>query len=75
VIFTPDNPAVRQPDLFGTLLGQIMYQVSRPWKLGSLYLFCLQVDQDIHGMQECGETCQEDMKKLSAGLLGKVCIV
>ena len=75
MIFTPDNPAVRQPDLFGTLLGQIMYQVSRLWKLGSLYLFCLQVDQDIHGMQECGETCQEDMKKLSAGLLGKVCIV
>jgi len=70
VIFTPDNPAVRQPDLFGTLLGQIMYQVSRPWK----NLFCLQIDRDIHGMQECGETCQEDMKKLSAGLLGKVCI-
>jgi len=23
-------------------------------------------------MQECGETCQEDMKKLSAGLLGKL---
>ncbi|KAG0540646.1 hypothetical protein BDA96_03G426700 [Sorghum bicolor] len=31
-----------------------------------------EIDRDIHGMQECGETCQEDMKKLSAGLLGKL---
>ncbi|XP_025815157.1 uncharacterized protein LOC112892239 isoform X2 [Panicum hallii] len=32
----------------------------------------LQVDQDIQAMEESGETCQEAVKRLSTGLLGKL---
>jgi len=32
----------------------------------------LQVDRDIQAMEENGETCQEAVKKLSTGLLGKL---
>jgi len=32
----------------------------------------LQVDRDIQAMEESGETCQEVVKKLSTGLLGKL---
>jgi len=31
-----------------------------------------QVDRDIQAMEENGETCQEAVKKLSTGLLGKL---
>ncbi|PVH37639.1 hypothetical protein PAHAL_5G050000 [Panicum hallii] len=31
-----------------------------------------EVDQDIQAMEESGETCQEAVKRLSTGLLGKV---
>jgi hypothetical protein len=56
------------------LCYQTVYQVSQLWKL-VCNLSCQDetlVDRDIKVMEERGETCQDTVKKLSTGLLGKV---